>query len=452
MYIVLIGFALLFILIILLYIDYILGRKKHVATSTRKEFPLRNCELRLFIHGTELFEDLFQEIKKATKHIHVLFYIARNDDFSKKFYSLLEQKAREGVEVRLLLDWVGSHKLSKQIIAELEAANVQFAFAHVPKFPYLFYKANVRNHRKITVIDGVTGYLGGFNVGKEYVDQDPKLSPWRDYHMRLRGDIVHDLQTQFIADWQKATKSEIKVLSRNDYFPYYRAGRSTGLVSQMQAGMLATEFGEDFAFNDIETTSESGTNHQNHMSSPEKHDRRPTKIQAVASEGIHMEDLLSHRIHQAKKSIFIGTPYFIPSKRLLFDLLVAAKRGVHIKILVPQMADHILVQEASYYYFRQLLKAGVEVYQFLNGFYHAKALLFDDEIFDIGTTNFDQRSIFLNYEINCFITDPTSIAEIKSVIDKDLDKSKRLQLADLENVSMMTKVKEWVAKPIARFL
>lgn len=447
-YIVLIGLALLFILIILLYIDYILGRKKHVATSIRKRFPIRNCELHLFNHGIELFEDLFQEIRMAKKHIHVLFYIGRNDEFSKKFYSLLEQKAREGVEVRLLLDWAGSYKLSKQIIAELEAANVQFAFAHVPEFPYLFYKANVRNHRKITVIDGVTGYLGGFNVGMEYVDQDPKLSPWRDYHMRLRGDIVHDLQTQFITDWQKATTSETNLLSRKDYFPYIKAGRSAGIIPQMRSGVFATEFGNDLTSGEAHISSES----QNTVVSPEQHDHGPTKIQAVASEGVQMEDLFSNRIHQAKKSIFIGTPYFIPSKRLFFDLMEAAKRGVHIKILVPYVADHILVQEASYWYFRRLLKAGVEVYQYTNGFYHAKALLFDDEIMDIGTTNFDQRSLFLNYEINCFITDSTTITEIKSVIDKDLDTSKRMQLADLENVSLMTKVKEWVAKPIARFL
>lgn len=473
--IVLLGLALLFILIILLYIDYILGRKKHVAMSTRKDYPVRKCELHLFNHGVELFEDLFHEVKNAKKHIHVLFYIARNDAFSKRFFSLLEVKAREGVEVRLLLDWVGSHKLEKRIIAELEAANVQFAFAHIPNFPYLFYKANVRNHRKISVIDGITGYLGGFNVGKEYVDQDPKLSPWRDYHMRLRGEVVHDLQTQFIADWQRSTKSIIT--ERADYFPYFRkeemastdhnskpaslgkgdAGLRNNVENRKRrrAGVFATEFGVDLDHGE-NVGIESLQQHLSTIAQAQAHEHQqvqgPTVIQVVASEGTHMEDIFSQRIHQAKKSIFIGTPYFIPSKRLFFDLMEAAKRGVTVKILVPHAADHMLVQEASYRYFRRLLKAGVEVYQFMNGFYHAKALLFDDEVCDIGTTNFDQRSIFLNYEINCFISDPTTIAEIKSVIEKDLNDSKKLGLEDLENLGMGKKIKELVARPIARFL
>ncbi|WP_147535017.1 phospholipase D-like domain-containing protein [Bacillus marasmi] len=430
---VLMGLALLFVLFILLYIDYKFGRKSHLASSERKEYPVRSCQLYLFNEGPDLFKDMFQEIKNAKNHIHILFYIGRNDAFSKEFYSLLEVKAREGLEVRLLLDWVGSFRLSKQIIAELEAANVHFAFSHVPKFPFLFYKANVRNHRKIAVIDGKLGYLGGFNVGKEYIDKDPKLSPWRDYHMKLSGDIVCDLQTQFLLDWGKATKATVPMLSR--YFP------QSGQAVMSKPAFQDVEMSKLF-----EAPAES-------MNEPELADKNAvTKIQAVASEGAMMEGLFSNRIRAAQESIFIGTPYFIPSKLLLDDLLDAARRGVKITILVPHAADHMLVQEASYRFLRPLLAAGVEVYQFMNGFYHAKALVFDDLICDIGTTNFDQRSLFLNYEINCFITDKPSIAKIKNVIDLDLRDSKQLQLADLTNVSMMTKVKEVIARPLARFM
>lgn len=392
--------ALLFILVIWLYLDYTLGRKKHVATSDRKEYPATRGNVEFFNKGPDLFKDLFDEIKQAKHHVHVLFYIVRNDKISHEFFSLLTTKAKEGVEVRLLLDWLGSNKVSKQMIAKLKEANVQFSFCHVPKLPYLFYTANVRNHRKITIIDGKIGYLGGFNVGKEYINHDPKLSPWRDYHMKLTGEIVHDLQTQFLQDWQKTRQNEETY--SNDYFPAAEEGQAI--------------------------------------------------IQAITSEGAFMEEIFSKRIREAKKSIFIGTPYFIPSKLLFNDLLAAAKRGVHITILVPCITDHVLVQEASYWYFRRLIKSGVEVRQYLNGFYHAKMLLFDDRICDIGTTNFDQRSLFLNYEINCFISDQSTITKIKEFVNKDLQTSKKLSLADLTHVGLLTKVKETIAKPMARFL
>lgn len=430
---VLLGLALLFVLFILLYIDYKFGRKSHLARSDRKDYPVRSCQLYMFNEGPDLFKDMFHEIKNAKNHIHILFYIGRNDAFSKEFYSLLEVKAREGLEVRLLLDWVGSFKLSKQIIAELEAANVHFAFSHVPRFPFLFYKVNARNHRKIAVIDGKLGYLGGFNIGKEYIDKDPKLSPWRDYHLKLSGDIVSDLQTQFLQDWGKATKASVSRQAR--YFP------------QSHQAVMSKP-----AFQDVEMSElfETPATNENGFDTDVSHGS--TQIQAVASEGAMIEGLFSNRIRAAKESIFIGTPYFIPSQQLLSDLLDATGRGVKITILVPHVADHMLVQEASYRYLRPLLEAGAEVYQFMNGFYHAKALVFDDLICDIGTTNFDQRSLFLNYEINCFITDAASIAKIKNVIDLDLRDSRQLQLADLTNLGMLTKVKEVIARPLARFL
>lgn len=440
---VLMGIALLFVLFILLYIDYKFGRKSHMANSERKDYPVRACQLYMFNEGPDLFMNMLQEIKNAKNHIHVLFYIGRNDEFSREFYSLLEVKAREGLEVRLLLDWIGSFKLSKQIIAELEAANVQFAYSHVPRFPFLFYKMNVRNHRKIAVIDGKTAYIGGFNIGKEYVNQDPKLSPWRDYHLKLSGDIVYDLQSQFLLDWGKATKATMPKLSR--YFPQ----PSQGLLSK--PALQDVEMSKAL---DLPTHGSHAADSANTQGAFTENDvlHQQTKIQIVASECAWIEGLVSHRIREAQESIFIGTPYFIPTKQLMKDLLAAAKRGVKITILVPHAADHLLVQEASYRFLRPLLQVGVEVYQFMNGFYHAKALVFDDLICDIGTTNFDQRSLLLNNEVNCFITDKQSIIKIKNVIDCDLRDSKQLELSDITNVSMKTKLKEWIARPIASFL
>ncbi|WP_041581289.1 cardiolipin synthase [Bacillus sp. 1NLA3E] len=393
-------FTIILILIIWLYFDYTLGRRQQLACRDRKDYPIRNSQFHLFTHGPELFDDLFREIKNAQKHVHVLFYIAKNDTFSREFFSILKAKAREGVEVRLLLDRLGSIKVSEQIIHELKEANVKFSFSHVPKLPFLFYSVNVRNHRKITIIDGKIGYAGGYNVGQEYINLEPSLSPWRDYHLKFTGEVVHDLQQVFLKDWHIATKSEL--ITHPTYFPHIGQG--------------------------------------------------PMSIQVVSSDGGHIEDAFSNQIRKARKSIFIGTPYFIPSKMLFADLLEAARRGVKIIILVPHKADHILVKEASFPYYRQLIKAGAEIYQFLNGFYHAKIILFDEDICDIGTSNFDQRSIFLNFELNCFIYDSGTIAKIKTIIDHDLNDSKKLSLDELNNVSLLTKTKEIIAKPLERFL
>jgi cardiolipin synthase A/B len=395
----------LIILVIWLNFDYQFGRKQHVANSDPHEYPVGKGDFqRIFSHGPELFEDLFQEIKNAKKHVHVLFYIAKDDKISNEFFSILKEKAREGVEVRLMLDRIGSYKVTKQMAHELKAENIKFAFSHVPKLPFLFYSFNVRNHRKITVIDGEIGYIGGFNVGKEYIDLDPKLSPWRDYHLKLRGQVVHDLQREFLIDWAKASETEL--IEHKAYYP-------------------------DFA-------------------EPKK--GHEISIRVVSSEGAFIEGYLSKLIRGAETSIFIGTPYFIPSSLLFSDLLDALKRGVKLTLLVPLTADHILVKEASYRYLRPLLAAGAEVYQFNNGFYHAKVLFFDEGICDIGTTNFDQRSMFFNYEINCLMYDQSSVQRVKTVVEKDLKDSKKLTLAQLNQVSLWTKTKETIAKPIEKFL
>lgn len=392
------------IVIIWIFLDYLFGKINHVKKSDRKEYQIRNnCDFEIFYHGADLFENLFRDIKNARKHVHVLFYIVKDDGFSKEFFSILKAKAREGVEVRLLVDRVGSYKISKNIVSDLKAANVQIAFSRVPKFPFLLFSTQVRNHRKISVIDGKVGYVGGFNVGNEYIDLDPKLSPWRDYHLKLTGAIVLDLQKTFLEDWQSAAK--LKFHDITAYLP--------DLTENSQGEMA---------------------------------------IQAVSSEGAFVEDLFANRIQNAKKSIFIGTPYFIPSKLLFSELMKALKRGIKITILVPHVSDHPLVKEASFRYLRPLIKAGAEVYQFYNGFYHAKVLFFDEEICDIGTANFDQRSLFFNDEINCFIYDKKSIEVIKKVVHKDLTDAKKLTLLDLNQVSLWTKIKEAAARPVSKFL
>ncbi|MDQ0413917.1 cardiolipin synthase [Mesobacillus stamsii] len=378
-----------------LYADFQLGRKKHLKTAQTNQLPVRESRLTIFAEGPKLFDDLFYELKNAKQHIHILFYIVRDDKISQEFLAILTERRKAGVEVRLMVDWVGNG-LKRKTIQSLKDVGVEFAYSQMPKLPFLFYSSQVRNHRKITVIDGKTAYLGGFNIGKEYINQDPKLSPWRDYHLKVTGEGVFDLQTEFLEDWRAAAK--VHLLQNKAYFP------------SLAKGEIQQRF--------------------------------------VPTEGILLEEMMAKLISQAKTSIFIGTPYFIPSKKVFQLVREAINRGVSVTVLVPFVPDHMLVKEASYPYLRTLIRDGADVYQYVKGFYHAKVLLVDEEVCDMGTANFDKRSMFLNYELNCLIYDDAFIKKVKNILAEDLMNSRKATLADFSRGAL----KEKTASMISYFL
>ncbi len=385
-----------------LLIDFKLGRSQFIRTRTRRDYEKRNSDIRLFSRGPELFDVMFKEMKEARSSIHVLFYIVQDDHFALRFLELLKEKAEEGVEVRLLMDQIGSHNVPKSKIRDLRAAGVEVDFCRRVKLPYLFFSSQQRNHRKITVIDGKIGYLGGYNVGKEYIDENdiPELSPWRDYHLRLEGEGIHDLQTEFSIDWFRATSKDLKNEAR--YFPPAERGRC-------------------------------------------QHQIFPT-------EGVNIEEFFKKFIDEAREEVIIGTPYFIPTPILMEALCDALDRGVQVRIIIPNYADHMLVKEAAFPYFRTLLAKGAKVYQFMNGFYHAKVLIVDDHFCDIGTANFDKRSFFINLEINNLIFDKEFIHTLKKEMEKDMEASDMLSENDLSSVSLLTRIKERIASSISILL
>jgi cardiolipin synthase A/B len=392
--------ALILLIIVWFYLDFILGRIKHRTSFSKRETPILRGNFDIFPHGKELFADYFNELKNARSHIHILFYIVRDDEFSQQFFDILKAKAREGVEVRLLVDRIGSYRVKKPAIKELRNAGVQFAFSNRIRLPFLFYSSQVRNHRKISIIDGKLGYLGGFNIGKEYIGQDPKLSPWRDYHLKITGESVPYLQREFFIDWNEYASDHVIVNSR--YAP------------EQPKGTVPHQF--------------------------------------VPTEAGFLEEKYFNLIQNAKKSITIGTPYFIPSKKLIHELIRAAKLGIKITIVVPYITDHMLVQEASYRYLRLMLKAGAQVFQYKNGFYHAKSIIIDDDLCDIGSANFDKRSLFLNKEINCYFYDPAFVNRFMDIIHKDILDSKPLKLGDLNKPNLLKSIKEGIAGAISFFL
>jgi cardiolipin synthase len=387
-------------ILILLYVDFQLGRKKHMQLAKKSESPIFNGQLDIIPHGQELIADFFKELKAAKSHIHVLFYIVKSDKISQEFFEILKRKASEGIEVRLLLDRLGSIKADKKELAALKSAGAEFGFTNRIRFPFLFYSSQVRNHRKISIIDGEIGYLGGFNIAKEYIDQDPKLSPWRDYHLKITGEGVSFLQREFLKDWKEY--AGIDLLRVSSYFQANSSGNVKHQFKATEAGLL--------------------------------------------------EDVYLKLFRESSSSITIGTPYFIPSERIFAELLKAIQRGVEVTILVPSTSDHILVKEASYPYLRPLLKAGAKVFQFKNGFYHAKTAIIDDMVCDVGTANFDKRSFFLNKEINCYVYNRAFVERLRDVINKDLLDSKPLLLADLTKPNLFRSFKESIAGAVSYFL
>ncbi|QEL87862.1 cardiolipin synthase [Bacillus mycoides] len=381
-------------------IDLSYGRIVHLKRVRSRSFPLRQSDFRLYTYGNDLYDALFTDIKQAKHHVHVLFFIVKNDDISRTFLKLLIDKAQEGIEVRLLLDRFGSHYLSKEAIYSLQKHGVSFSFCHKVKFPFPFFSANQRNHRKITVIDGKIGYIGGFNIGEEYLGHNQRLGLWRDYHLRLTGEGIQDLQKQFLHDWLDDTDQNL--LDSSLYFP------------MQQPGTILHRF--------------------------------------IPTDGAYLQNTFLHLIESAKKELFIGTPYFIPGKKIMNALLKARKRGVQITILVPQKADHALVREAKFPYCRKLIQAGCNIYAFQQGFFHAKIIIVDDHTCDIGTANFDMRSIYINHEINCLLYDKHFIQEVKSKFEEDLERSSLLSFEDVSPLSIIDRGKEWIGTILAFFL
>ncbi|WP_066389590.1 cardiolipin synthase [Neobacillus mesonae] len=412
----------LLLFIIWLVLDFRLGRKRHLTFVRDRGTPVLSGRFEIFTHGKELFRNYFDVLRQAKKRIYVLFYIVKDDPFGEEFFSILKAKAQEGVEVRLLVDRLGSLTVKKAAVADLRRAGVKVAFSDRVELPFPFYSANVRNHRKISVVDEKIGFLGGFNIGMEYIDEgSPPLNPWRDYHLKITGESAHFLQEEFLFDWHRATSAGLKNFQK-ERLPVFVRGAA-----------------------DMEASAELTFSPQRDFDAGIRHRLIPT-------EGNQLEELFIRLIQQAEEKIMIGTPYFIPSRRILDELLEALRRGVELTIVVPFTADHILVQEASFRYFRRLLREGAVVYQYKNGFYHAKIIVIDDKVCDIGTANFDKRSLYLNKEINCYIYDADFINRLKDVLAKDIRDSEPLTLETLEKPNLFRSLKEILARTVSYFL
>ncbi len=360
----------------------------------------KNNKIDLFINGTQKFRSLFKDIKEAKHHIHINYYIIRNDKLSKRLVKVLTRKAKEGVKVRILYDSIGGRQLPKNFFDAFLAAGGQTA-----KFFPSFLDANNRNHRKIVVIDGRIGYTGGFNIGQEYIGMDKKFGFWRDTHVKITGEASKSLQERFLLDWNFASNEDL-ILHELYYpkLPYY--GRS---------GVQIVSSGPDSSWEEVKA-------------------------------------FFLKMIYMANTSIYIQTPYFIPDESVLEALKIASISGIDVRIMVPNKPDHLFVYSANNCYGGLMLNAGARWYKYSKGFLHSKMMVVDNKIASIGTSNMDVRSFKLNFEINSFIYDPYVAIKLKNIFMRDLKDSTEITKEIYANRGISMKARESISHLISPIL
>lgn len=363
-------------------------------------------DLKIFTDGHEKFNSLFEDLKKAKHHINIEYFTIYDDQLGKKLRKILVQKAREGVQVRVLYDLFGSKGSKQKFFKELIQAGGEVTPFMKSKLGYYSFRINFRNHRKIVVIDGSVGYIGGFNIGDQYLGRNKRFGNWRDTHLRLEGSVVLQLQSRFFMDWNASAKRQ-KVQFSLDYFP--QSNVQNNIPMQIVS------------------------------SGPEN------DVQKIKQGYIKM-------IMGAKHSIWIETPYFIPDDALMEALLIAIRSGIEVRIVIPQMPDHPFVYRATEYYVQQLLKAGARIYSYQNGFMHAKTIVVDNMITSVGSANWDIRSFKLNFEANAFMYDPKVAEQITATIKKDLKDARELDEEYFKQQSSWKKFRQLASRLISPIL
>ena len=370
-----------------------------------ESYYTQDNQVEFFTDGIAKMEKLLEDIDNAKKSINIEYFIIKDDEVANVLLDHLIKRAEDGIEVRLLVDAIGSRNINKGKIAQLKKAGGKYGEFFRTIFKLFNSKINYRNHRKIVVIDDKIGYTGGFNIAREYVGRKKKFGFWRDTHLRIVGNSVKDLNFRFMLDWRCATKEDMDI--ENMLFaPEEKCGN---------VGIQIVSCG------------------------PERE-----------TEEIKMGFL--KMITSAKKSIYIQTPYFVPDEPILEAIKMAAQSGVQVNIMIPCIPDHIFVYWATYSYVGEIIKAGGRVYIYDNGFLHAKTIVVDGEIASVGSCNFDRRSFKLNFETNAFIYDVKTSRQLEDAFREDMEKSHQLTLKLYEERGYIIKIKEVISRMLSDIL
>lgn len=373
--------------------------------SRLNEFAVSSAErTRLLIDGDQFFRALAERIDRACDHVHIEFYIWRNDPRGREMLSHLVAAARRGVEVRVLLDRVGCIGLRRSHFAPLVAARGKFAWfrtAHPFRNRWTF---SLRNHRKLQIIDGRHCFVGGMNMGREYAGEDPAIGPWRDVQIEMTGSAARKFQMIFADDWFFAT--EEKLLDRR-YYP-----------------------------------------------APENPQRLVVQPMTDGPDGVDdpIQMSIVFMLHTAQHRVWLTAGYFAPKEPLLTALQLAAARGVDVRMLISEKSDHPMLVNVGRSYYEELLRYGVKIYEYEAGINHAKVALIDEDWLMVGSANFDVRSMRLNFELNALVRDRARASDLERVLSRDFGRSTEIMLEQFARRSRMQRLKESLVRPLSPLL
>ncbi len=359
---------------------------------------LKGNDFKLLIDGEATFDSILEGVDAAEHYILFQFFIVHDDDLGRRVKRHLIAKAKQGVKIYFLYDEFGCYDLPKAYLSELRAAGIAVREFNTRKGTRNRFQINFRNHRKLVVVDGKTAWTGGHNVGDEYLGKDPTFGHWRDTHMRISGPAVLGAQFSFSVDWRWAADQEIPEL---EWTPT-ASPSGNGIALVIPSGP-ADEF---------ETA----------------------------------QLMFLHAINSAQERIWISSPYFIPDGALLSALQLAGMRGVEVKILIPDIADHETPYLVAFSYFDEATLTGAEIYRYTNGFLHGKSMLIDDQLATVGSANFDNRSFRLNFEITAACIDPEFIRDVEQMFKDDFSNARKMTKADIDEKSFWFKLKVRVAR------
>lgn len=376
----------------------------HLVSS--KSYFSQDNSIEFYHNGEDKFAALLESINNATSYIYMEYYIYRSDNIGGKILDALTKKVEEGLEVKLLVDGMGGRTLSKKFLQPFIEAGGEVGIFLPPIIPLISIRINYRNHRKITVIDGREAYLGGFNVGDEYLGLNKKFGYWRDTHMKIKGSAIGSLQWRFFLDWRFITKEGI--------------GNN-----------------QSYIFSDEETPGNVGI--QIVTSGPD-------------SKWPSIKDGYFKMVTQARDKLYIQTPYFIPDDSMLEALRIACLSGIDVKVMIPNKPDHPFVYWASLSYIGELLQAGVKCYTYEKGFLHSKVFIMDEFVSSVGTANLDIRSFKLNFEVNGFLYDSGVNLGLTEQFNKDLLDCKEITIEGYSKRSNLVKIKESISRLLSPIL
>lgn len=364
-------------------------------------------DITIFDDGNKKFDALIEDMRQAKRYIHVQYYIIKNDVLFNRIKDVLVEKAKAGVEVRILYDGMGCRSVKKKYWKNLKSQGLKISEFFPATLGRLHLRINYRNHRKIVVIDGDTAYVGGFNIGKEYIGLDDKFGYWRDTHLRITGTAVTALQMRFALDWNFASKENLLLTDK-----YYR---QETFQSSQRCEVQIVSSGPDSRYQNI-------------------------------------RDNYLRLIGKARESIYIQTPYFIPDEAIFSALMIAVRSGISVNVMIPCKPDHPFVYWATYSYIGDLVMEGAKCYTYNNGFLHAKGMIIDDRVMCYGTANMDIRSFALNFEVNAIVYNEEKATAMRRIFDEDLKKSTQITKNVYVGRSLLIRFKEQVSRLLSPLL